>query len=218
MRIFSFQFVGNALFAFSLAAIILMYNPHYQSLYAQEIKVFFDTQNLDIQPQKISKAAKIETENLSYGQIKEEAGRWGVDSFFSVVVPKISAAANVIMDVDPLNKDAYEEALKKGVAHAKGTSFPGRGKMVYLFAHSTDSLANVVRFNAVFFRLHELEAGDEIIVFYADRKYTYKVLEKHIVEPDDTSWLNHQGDILILQTCWPPGTSSKRLLVLAKPS
>jgi len=218
MRIFSFHFIGNVLFGLSVIAIIFIYRPHYQSLYAQEIKLFSGSQNLDIQPQKIIKTSKFETKKLIYGQVKEEAGKWGVDSFFSVVVPKVSATANVIMNVDPLNKDVYEEELKKGVAHAKGTSFPGRGRMVYLFAHSTDSLANVVRFNAVFFRLNELEAGDEIIVFYADRKYVYSVIEKHIVEPEDTSWLNRKDDMLILQTCWPPGTSNKRLLLVAKPS
>ncbi len=219
MKFFSFHFIGNCLFFISVVAIIFMYGPHYQSLYGMEIKAFAGSQNLDIPPQKaINLTPKKTYEDLSLGQVKDEAGKWGVDSFFSVVVPRVSASANVIMNVDPHNKNDYQEQLKKGVAHAKGTSFPGRNEAVYLFAHSTDSLANVVRFNAVFYRINELVMGDEIIVFYGDRKYRYEVVEKHIVEPSDTSWLERTDNILILQTCWPPGTSNKRLLVIAKPS
>ncbi len=211
MRLSSLEFWGNNLFLGSMAAVMVMYGPYYQSLYKRDIYAFSPPQELE------QKAEVTHNKELSYGEVKEEAAKWGVDSFFSVVVPRVGASANVIMNVDPANKRVYQEALKKGVAHAQGTSFPGRGRVIYLFAHSTDSLANVLRFNAVFYRLNELETGDEIIVFYGDHKYTYQVFEKHIAEPMDTDWLSRTDDILILQTCWPPGTSSKRLIVVAKP-
>ncbi len=214
MRFLKFKFWGNSLFFGSLALVSTMYWPHYQSLYAHRIN-FFSVKPQEV-PTKLQEVAP-QNKKMHFGEVKEEAGRWGVDSFFSVVVPKIGASANVIMNVDPGDKSIYREALKKGVAHAKGSSFPGRGGATYLFAHSTDSLTNVIRFNAVFYRLSELESGDEILIFYSDRKYSYQVSEIHIAEPTDTAWLKRKDDILILQTCWPPGTSSKRLLVIAKP-
>ena len=62
---------------------------------------------------------------------------------FSVVIPKIGANSNIIENVDPSNEDEYLRALAEGVAHAKGTSFPGLGATTYLFAHSADNFWNV---------------------------------------------------------------------------
>ena len=55
--------------------------------------------------------------------------------FFGIVIPKIDANAKVYADVDPFNPEEFLPILKKGVAHAKGTGFPGEGKNIYLFAH-----------------------------------------------------------------------------------
>ena len=49
------------------------------------------------------------------------------------------------------NKNEFLPVLRKGIAHAKGTALPNETNgNVYLFAHSTDSLLNVGRYNAVF--------------------------------------------------------------------
>lgn len=153
-------------------------------------------------------------------QVAEEAQKWGVDTNFSIVIPKISAASKIIPNVNAADEKAYVDALKQGVGHADGTSFPGNGGTIYLFSHSTNSLLNVARFNAVFYLVKELVPGDEIIIFYTGRKFVYKVSETLITAANDTKWLGNQGgeEQLILQTCWPPGTSTKRLIVVAKPA
>ncbi len=150
-------------------------------------------------------------------RIKNEAQTYGVDSYFSLVIPKIGAASNIVANVDSGKEDEYSAALKKGVAHAKGTYFPGQGKTVYLFAHSTDSEFNATLYNAVFYLLNKMEADDQIMVYFLDKKYIYKVKEKLIVPPTDTSWFNPgESERLILQTCYPPGTTWQRLLVIAE--
>lgn len=150
--------------------------------------------------------------------IQKEAEGFGVNSYFSVVIPKINAKANIIANVDANNEKEYDAALREGVAHAKGTYFPGQGKEIFLFAHSTNAPWNVARYNAVFYLLDKLSAGDEIVVYFADKRYVYKVTETKIVGPNDTGFLGEKnnGEELILQTCYPPGTSWNRLLVLAK--
>lgn len=138
---------------------------------------------------------------------------------FSIVIPKINAAAPIVDDVDTGSPNAYLEALKEGVAHATGTSYPGLEGNVYLFAHSTDAFYNVGRYNAVFFLVGHLNDGDEIDIFYRGNLYKYFVYDKRVVEPTDIQYL---GEILpgektlTLQTCYPPGTTLKRLVVLAK--
>lgn len=155
-------------------------------------------------------------------RVQSAAAALGVDSHFSVVVPKIDAKSNITVNVDPSNEKIYSAALKNGVAHASGTYFPGQGKLVYLFSHSTNAPWNVTRYSAIFYLLNKLEAGDTIIVFFADRQYEYKVEEIVVTGPNDTSWLdpnnkNIEGETLVLQTCTPAGTSLRRLLVIAKP-
>lgn len=141
------------------------------------------------------------------------------DPNFSIIVEKIGADAPVIANVDASNKTVYEAALKKGVAHALGTAFPGQAGVSYLFAHSTDTIFNVPRFNAVFYLLKELERGDRIVIFFDGKRFDYTVIERKITEPADVSYFTLKTDeqILVLQTCYPPGTTWKRLLVVAKP-
>lgn len=141
------------------------------------------------------------------------------DPQFSLVIPKIGASAKVFPNVDPTDEAAFLPLLTKGIAHAKGTVFPGVPGNTYLFAHSTDNWWNVGRYNAVFYLLKDLVPGDEIIVFFEGRRYNYVVTEKRTVAPTDVSALvnSHSGpEQLVLQTCWPPGTTWERLLVIAR--
>ena len=138
---------------------------------------------------------------------------------FSIIIPKLNAASAIVENVDPLNQDEYLNALKKGVAHARGSAFPGSVGNVFLFAHSTDTLINVGRYNAVFFLIGHLVEGDEVDVYYKGRLYKYIVYDKKVVEPTDAEYLGTltEGEkTLTLQTCYPPGTTFKRLVVLAK--
>ncbi len=139
------------------------------------------------------------------------------DPEFSIVVPKIAANAKVIPNVDPANEREYLRALKKGVAHAKGTAFPGEGGHIYLFAHSTDYIWNVGTYNAVFYLLYKLERGDEINIFYKGKRYVYKVIGKTIADPKQVEYLTRKTnkEFLTLQSCWPPGTTWKRILIFA---
>jgi len=141
------------------------------------------------------------------------------DPSFSIVIPKLDARARVISNIDAGSQEIYMEALKKGVAHAAGTGFPGSGKTIYLFAHSTNAQWNVVRYNAVFFLLNDLDLGDEIWLVYNNKLRAYAVTDKKVIPASETSYLTRyqEGETLILQTCWPPGTVFKRLLVFARP-
>lgn len=140
------------------------------------------------------------------------------DTNFGIVIEKINANAKVISDVDPGNEKDYAQALSKGVAHAKGTSFPGQKGNIYLFSHSVDAPWNIVRFNAVFYLLGKLDKGDRIIMFYQGKRYDYFVFDKSVVSPEDTNFLtdSYSDSVLTLQTCDPPGTLLNRLVVRAK--
>ena len=104
------------------------------------------------------------------------------------------------------------------MAHARGTSLPGEKGNMYLFSHSTNAPWNIIRYNAIFYLLKELEPGDKVIIFYKKRRYDYVVFDKTIAKPDDVSFLTNRYDVpvLTLQTCDPPGTLLNRLIIRAK--
>lgn len=142
------------------------------------------------------------------------------DENFSIVIPKIGAAERIQENVDPSNEKEYLDVLTHSIAHAKGTSFPGLAARTYIFAHSADNFWNVGRYNAVFYLLKELENNDDIFIFFKGKRFNYKVFDKKIVDADDVQFITQNpvsGEEMVLQTCWPPGTAWKRLLIFARP-
>jgi len=136
---------------------------------------------------------------------------------FGIVIPKIAANAKIFPNVNPFDEKEFLPILRRGVAHAKGTSFPGLGKNIYLFAHSTDAFYNAGRYNAVFYLIGKLNDKDEIDIFYKNKLFRYSVFEKKVVAPGEINYLEPQEEeILTLQTCYPPGTTLRRLVVRAK--
>jgi sortase A len=142
-----------------------------------------------------------------------------LDTDFGIVIPKLGANAKVIPDVDPYNSRAYQIALTKGVAHAKGTGKPGQPGNVFLFSHSSVNFYEATRYNSIFYLLTKMEAGDEVNLYYQGTKYTYTVVTKQIVPATSVQYLKamqKDRQTVTLMTCWPPGTTYKRLIVVAE--
>jgi LPXTG-site transpeptidase (sortase) family protein len=134
-----------------------------------------------------------------------------------ITIPMLFIDEPIIFNVDPNDEQAYVTALKKGIAHASGTGFPGTGNLGYYFAHSsTPGLAK--QYNAIFYLLDKLKQGDEIYIWHEGQRTDYHVTKKEITNPTDLSFLTqtHDTETIVLQTCWPPGTTTQRLLVFAE--
>lgn len=208
--------IGAGFVGFAVMGFLFTYGP--------ALRTEFQYSLSKAEPQFVKNEAEIDTVKIAEAEnvaaIQKEAESFDVNSYFSLVIPKIDAASNIVANVDPADTLEYMEALKTGVAHARGTYFPGQGKHIFLFAHSTDSPVNIARYNAVFYLLRKLEEGDMIIVFFSDKKYEYIVESKEVVDATDISWLTDEGNSekLLLQTCYPPGTTWKRLIVIAVPA
>jgi len=204
-----FSRLGTALIIFSILGFLLTYGPIIQVEIGYRLSQLFEKKGVPRGSfsQLLDKTLLGETDGVP-------------DPNFSLVIPKIHAKGKIIPNVDPANEIEYFSALKTGIAHAKGTTFPGGGGTIYLFAHSTDSPVNILRYNAVFYLLKEMEVGDGVDIYYSGARHRYTVTDKKIVEPTDVSYLsatNEKGkELLILQTCWPPGTTLRRLLIFAE--
>lgn len=159
------------------------------------------------------------TSESKLGSALQDLPNWQPpDPQYSLYIPKIRAKAVVVGNVNAADEKAYLDALKRGVAEAAGLSHPGSQGITYLFAHSTDSPLNYARYNAIFYLLDKVEVGDRVEVEYNHKLYKYTVTGKEILAATDTKYLTPTSgpETLVLQTCWPPGTSWRRLVVVAK--
>jgi sortase A len=237
--------IGNFLVLFAIFGIISTFGPaiyfevNYQIIKARGVRYVVNAKVPSAKPSLPSSLNDLNKLIPTPVTIQNPTKSSGVDSFadvllgakeqilqpkdtsFSIVIPKIGASAKVFANIDPGNEDEFLPVLMQGVAHAKGTVFPGHQGNIYLFAHSTDNFWDVGRYNAVFYLLKDLQPGDEVIVFFQNKRHDYVITESKVVNPDDISGIvdaqKTGEEMLILQTCWPPGTTWQRLLVFAKP-
>lgn len=231
IRFLILRSIGNFLVLFAIFGVIATFGP---ALYYEiNFKV------AEIRGVRFQVAETSEAKGSTFGEILKETNNPKVnvgfadilagpkeqilspiDTEFSILIAKIGANARVYPNVDPSKQDDFLPILQKGVAHAKGTVFPGMKGNIYLFAHSTDNFWDVGRYNAIFYLIKNLAMGDEVVIFFQNKRYNYIVSDSKILEPWDISYITKAQsgkEQLILQTCWPPGTTWKRLLVFAQP-
>lgn len=126
-------------------------------------------------------------------------------------------------NVESSEEKVYNQYLKDGVAHFKGTPLPGDGGNSFIYGHSAvESFFNRHRNlpETIFSRLENIDIGQEVVVKRDDIILEYTVRKKKIVEPEDFTILEPTKDkeTLTLMTCWPLGIGTKRLVVVAERS
>lgn len=211
------QVLGLIIFVVSFVGFSLTLGPVLVS------ELSFRLSQLKKETIRIVKNQPVKAKRLYFGDILGKAEfeeiATPVDTNFGIVIPKIGVNVKVLPNIDAGKPQEFSQALKQGVAHAAGTALPNQEGLVFIFGHSTNYAWNVSRFNAVFYQIKDLEIGDEVNLFYNGQRYFYKVAEKRIIKADDLSFLNESngGRKLILQTCWPPGTTKERILIFANP-
>jgi len=216
--------IGNFLFLFAIFGVIATFGPafYYEVQFrliqvrGVHFKVAESSALGDLTKQQSRRNASFAS--LMSGTVEQTL--IPIDTQFSILIPKIGASAKVYPNIDPTSENAFLPVLQHGVAHAQGSVFPGLPGNIYLFAHSADNFWDAGRYNAIFYLLKDLNKGDEVVIFYQNKRYNYFVTDSRIVDPADISFITNAqtgNEQLILQTCWPPGTAFKRLLVFARP-
>jgi sortase A len=100
--------------------------------------------------------------------------------------------------------------LRRAAGHISGTALPGQQGNVGIAAHRD-----------TFFRpLRDIRKDDVITVTTSRGDYRYRVVSTRVVDPDDVSVLNSDGnDVLTLVTCYPfdfIGAAPSRFIVRAE--
>ncbi len=116
-------------------------------------------------------------------------------------IPKIDVEKAVIEGVSV-------NALKEGPGHYPTTPLPGQPGNAAIAGHRTT-------YGAPFYRLDELNPGDEIQVTTRQGEFTYKVRDKTIVAPTQNEVLDpSEENLLTLTTCNPRFSAAQRLIVV----
>jgi LPXTG-site transpeptidase (sortase) family protein len=126
---------------------------------------------------------------------------------------------NLATNVPGNNPSIYDEALKHGVAHLRGTSVPGDAGTSVIYGHSgvATFLTGKSSPQIVFSRLDTVSIGDTMSIERDGKELRYVVSGKKIIEPQDLSFMSEQKgkERAVLLTCWPLGIGTKRLIIIA---
>lgn len=130
-------------------------------------------------------------------------------------IPLLDITQEKVGGVDELN-DIFMKELENGVIRYPGSAKPGNEGNSFIFGHSSNFPWMGGEFNDVFALLDKVVFDDEIIVYYGQEKYTYKISKKNVIRPGDVSVLkndNKDRKQITLMTCWPIGTTLNRLVL-----
>jgi len=140
-----------------------------------------------------------------------------------LVVPKLGKSVPLVnMSVENIEGENWndlekqiQDGLKLGVVHYPGTAKPGQYGNVFMTGHSSYYPWDPGKFKDVFATLSKLEVGDRYYVYYDQKKYTYQVIDKKEVKPNNVDVLSQPTDkkISTLMTCTPVGTTLRRLII-----
>lgn len=130
-------------------------------------------------------------------------------------IPLLDVKNREIKNETELN-DIFMEELERWIVRYPGTAKPWEKGTSFIFGHSSNFPWVKWDYNEVFALLNNVELNDEIIVYYDQEKYIYKITGKKIVTPWDVSVLkgDENKSEIILMTCWPIGTTLNRLIVI----
>lgn len=203
-------------------------------VHASEIEEEARTESIDIIEQKVAQTDPGLIYSRSYapsrllGNMRSE---WIAISKFEVVpyenrilIPRLGKNIPLIdvfhdTDADYLKMhEIFMDELRKWVVRYPGTARPGEEGNVFIFGHSSNYPWVKSEYNDVFALLDTLENGDDVVIFYGQKKFTYRITDRAIVKPGDMKVLESRDPRkkeLALMTCWPIGTTLERIILFA---
>ncbi len=133
-------------------------------------------------------------------------------------IPLIEIEDQNIEWMDELN-DIFMKELEKGIIRYPGSAKPWNTWNSFIFGHSSNFPWLNGDYNDVFSLLDNVTYDDEVVVYYGQQKYVYKITKKEVISPGDVEVLKSKNQDLseiTLMTCWPIGTTYNRLVVVGE--
>ena len=141
-----------------------------------------------------------------------------VSSENKLIIPKLNVDVPLTFGV---GVDGVMSAMNYGVVHYRingASAYPGEIGNFVVMGHSAGDIYSSNQYKFIFSGLERLEEGDIMYVHYNSTRFTYRMVGREIILPTEVSKLVIETNkpMMTLVTCWPLGTSQKRLLVSAE--
>lgn len=135
-------------------------------------------------------------------------------------IPGLAVQVSVIWTT---NVSDFDRDLKKGVVHYPGTAFPGLPGLSYISGHSSGYPWDQNQYKHIFKNLGDLTIGESFSITLQKNngqrvRYSYGIERRGEYLPDDqTQFQAGQSEsVVALSTCWPVGTTDKRLVLFGR--
>lgn len=166
---------------------------------------------------------KVIAENLDYTDLSN----WFPDQAMPLITPGVLKTYKLsIPEVDVFDAEVAIGGtnLDRHLIQYPGTANPGEYGAPVVFGHSVlrqfynPAIKNPRRYVSIFSKIMTLDKGDKIYITSDGVSYTYKIIGKLEVKPEDTYILEQRHDIraLKLVTCVPEGTYLRRGIIEAQ--
>lgn len=113
-------------------------------------------------------------------------------------------------------EDIFMKELENGVIRYPWSARPGEEWLSFIFGHSSNFPWLKWEYNDVFATLDRVMKWDEVIVYYNQKKYTFKINERAVIKPGDVGILkrNKNKSEIAIMTCWPIWTTLNRFVIV----
>ncbi len=130
-------------------------------------------------------------------------------------IPLIEVENREVNGLKELN-NIFMKELSNGIIRYPSSWIPGEKWNSFIFWHSSNFPWIKWEYNDVFALLDKVELNDEVIVYYDQKKFKYKIREKKVVKPSNVQVLKDTEDKseITIMTCWPVWTTLNRLIVV----
>lgn len=163
---------------------------------------------------------RIETSNTS-GQSQLALNELDIDTNIPgrLEIPSLNINVPIIWSADPKN---FDNDLRSGVIHYPGTAMPGQVGTTYISGHSSNYVWAKGDYNNIFSKLDKLADNTTFKVTVVqkngrDARLFYVVTRRQEYKPTDQAQFENAGKPTVaLSTCWPVGSTAKRLVVFGE--
>lgn len=136
----------------------------------------------------------------------------------SLEIPTIGLVTPLVIG-SSTNISALEKDLDKGVVYYPGSVLPGEKGQIIILGHSAPPNWPHIKHDWVFTDIEDLNVGEQIILYFNNTQYTYRIIDKKVIQKGEeirANGLDATNNILTIVSCWPPGKDYKRMTVQAE--
>lgn len=136
----------------------------------------------------------------------------------SIEISNINITAPLVIG-ESTDLSLLEKNLNQGTVLYPESVLPGEIGQTIVLGHSAPPNWPRIKYDWVFSKINDLNFGDEVIIYFNNKKYVYKIVQKDIVDKGEEitkNILNGHNNVLVMISCWPPGKNYKRVAVQAE--